>query len=385
VPSALRQISVVGRFIPGYPSNIVILCTASTVVLLAALLLAAPVSSAAPAAGLGSKAPDADRFELREGVVVDRGESRLFLMAPDGALEAVDLSTGESEWRSTEAALPLVLGRPGLLAMAESATPGRGLELVALDPASGEVRSRGRFELPALVSARIDDALGLSFRLQATGPAGQGSEDGVLDWGTLDWEYSQERVSGMPLPEKEASKGSLDLAGRLSVAAPGSAPSSANSATDALRIRALAVDEKADAQPAIELWGDQQLKVSEGEGARQFLSIDGAHVLVATRIERSDSTDSGQPTPKQLMMERYRWTLYERSGARLGSASSPVAYAPFFVTEGRVVHEVRPMGWVEGEKKVENGLRLRAVDLGSGVEMWTRDLRDTAYRGPFPP
>lgn len=373
MPSAQRSISIVGRFIPGYPANIVIL-RASSALLLALLLLALLLLALVAAPLSAAEGPHPDRFELREGVVVERGADRLFLMAPDGALEALDLSTGEPDWRSTEAALPLVLGRSGLLAMAESTAPGRELELVTLDPSSGDVRSQGRFELPAPVSARIDDALGLRFHLRAASPSEPGSDGADT---LLAWQYSQERVSGMPLPEQAGSEG-LSLAGRLSVAVPSSGTPAPGKGV--LEISALPGAGKAEARPDIELRGDQRLEVSGGEKARQFLSVDGEHVLVSIRIELPESAEPGQ-----LMMERYRWTLYERSGVRLGSASSPVSYAPFFVAGGRVVHEVRPMGWVEGEKRIENGLRLRSVDLGSGVEMWTRDLRDTTYRGPFPP
>jgi hypothetical protein len=59
--------------------------------------------------------------------------------------------------------------------------------------------------------------------------------------------------------------------------------------------------------------------------------------------------------------------------------------APFVVSGSRIVYVAQPAMRVEGKKMIEEPLRLRALDLKTGAEMWTALVTDTAYRGPFPP
>jgi len=106
------------------------------------------------------------------------------------------------------------------------------------------------------------------------------------------------------------------------------------------------------------------------EVQNRFLSADGRHVLVST------------PTGNDTDWERYTLTVYERgTGKRLGEFKSHVSTVPFFVTDSRVVFETGPYT----RQSVEEPPKIRAVDLTSGKEVWSKEVRDPEYRGPFPP
>ena len=75
----------------------------------------------------------------------------------------------------------------------------------------------------------------------------------------------------------------------------------------------------------------------------------------------------------------------DAAGSRLGSFRNAAAYAPFYVSDGLVVFVTQPRARLQGEILVEEPLSLRAVSLANGVELWSHAVRDTQFRGPFPP
>jgi hypothetical protein len=106
----------------------------------------------------------------------------------------------------------------------------------------------------------------------------------------------------------------------------------------------------------------------------QFLSADGRHVLSSKRI----ANDS--------VWEKYRWTIYDRgTGERVGEFRNHLPLAPFFVLDSQVIYETGPYLRQTKKRLVDEPLKIRAVDLQKGQELWSRQVRDTIYRGPFPP
>ena len=81
----------------------------------------------------------------------------------------------------------------------------------------------------------------------------------------------------------------------------------------------------------------------------------------------------------------YRWTLSTRDGTALGEMISETSYLPFEVQD-RVLLFVTGLRLTnnKGEVSVEMPT-LVAFDLAKGARIWTREIRDTVYRGPFPP
>jgi len=111
--------------------------------------------------------------------------------------------------------------------------------------------------------------------------------------------------------------------------------------------------------------------LSEEGHTIRYPSADGRHLLVSRRTGSDPD---------------YEWVIFSlETGQRAATLHHPSPGARFFLADGLLVHEVRPAsGLVEG-RAIEEPLALRAVDLASGRERWKRPLRDTAYRGPYPP
>jgi hypothetical protein len=106
----------------------------------------------------------------------------------------------------------------------------------------------------------------------------------------------------------------------------------------------------------------------------QILSADGGHVLASERV----ADDS--------VWEKYLWTIYDRStGEPIGEFRTFRSLAPFFVSDSMVIYETPPAARQVQGNLIEEPLKIRAVDLSTGREVWSREVRDTAYRGPFPP
>jgi len=68
----------------------------------------------------------------------------------------------------------------------------------------------------------------------------------------------------------------------------------------------------------------------------------------------------------------------------LGSFPAEVSMSPFVVIGKRLIHVAQTGLLAEGGKLIEQPLRLRAVDLTTGRELWTREILDPEFRGQIP-
>lgn len=314
------------------------------------LLVAASAAVAQP----GSDPPDGDAT-LRDGVVVDSLRSVLYLMSPEGGVDAVDVVTGQVLWRTPAAAKPLYLQGVLLVAQGES---GEGeesageLEIVVLHTElEGEVLRRIAVPLPEDVRPAIDDTLGRSFRIRAE----RRLPVGVI----VSWLYVERTVRGVPPGADEDPE--LRREGAFTVAA----GSGQFTVLDAEEVAAL------PGPPDLEVPSDERLDNVPG---RQFFSSDRGNVLASERLA----------DPRAY--RRYRWTIYHRgSGDLVGELRHPASVAPLMVAGSIFLYETRPvLRRVDGEWLAEP-LMVRAADALSGLEIWALEVRDTEYRGPVPP
>jgi hypothetical protein len=102
----------------------------------------------------------------------------------------------------------------------------------------------------------------------------------------------------------------------------------------------------------------------------QFASPDGAYVLASQRVA------------DDRVWDKYLWTIYQRNGTRVGEHHTHAAFAPFAV-QGSVLLYVTEPFQLRGEEA--QPMKLRAVDLKTGREIWARQVGDPKFRGPFPP
>jgi len=300
---------------------------------------------------------------LLEGVVIAPRLGTAYLMRPGGGINAVDLASGAVRWRSDSAAKPLALAGDRLIAQADS-RGANALELVALDARSGAARDSVRISLPEGIAATVVDTAASSFRVQADTSGTQL---------VVRWESTVNAPAQGYLPADD--EGQAPTGGPTVVA--GSAVLDLASASlrvkdePAVRLASSATLSRA----ALE---ELQAPAVAGASGRQLLSADGRHVLVTEPMKGAGST-----------LYRHQWTVYERaSGARLGSVPALVSAAPFLVV-GKTLYHVAPAHAVvrEGRERgfAEHPAALRAVNLATGAEVWTKAVGETSFRGPFPP
>ena len=279
-------------------------------------------------------AQSAGSFELRNGVVVDSTAGKAYFMSPEGGIEALDLKSGNILWRSTAAARPISVSAAGLLAQVESSAPGR-LELAVLD-VSGRALKTASLTLPQGVEAPVVDGLSHRFRVRASSVGGQIQ----VDWQSMIIAPRGALIrDGSEVPQLTSGGFALD-------------PASGAVSGVATRPGGLAF-------PSVQV-GDQ------------YLSADGNYRLATTPSAGS-------------IPDLYEWSLFDAAGSQVGRIDVRGPYAPFHVMGGVVVVVTPPGGYLQGEEWIEERLALRGLSLATGLELWSHEIRDSAYQGPYPP
>jgi hypothetical protein len=319
--------------------------------------------------------PVTSAVELRPGVVIDAQRRVMYVMNVKGGVDAVGLNRGELVWHSDEAARPVASNTQSLIAQSEPAKAGtreaapatNELLVRVLDVRTGRRRFAIAHALPPGIRANVVGTAEGTFTVRAlTTPTDA----------TLAWEYDEAPLQGVR-------PGALDVdaAPADRRAPPEAAAARAPTASGALRIDLASgkVAPLASAGPlALSQTQQRRLDVAAAERVAsvtgdQFLSSDGRHVLASERI----ADDS--------IWDKYQWTIIERSsGRRVGSLRDYRSHAPFMVVGTTIYYETGPVERRTGGGVIQEPLRIRAVDLVKGAQLWIRDVRDTTYRGPFP-
>ena len=285
-------------------------------------------------------------------------------MNPEGGSDAIGLGRGELLWHSNDAARPVAAGADVLVAQAESRTPTNQLQLRTLDPRTGRRRLAATHTLPAGTRATVVDTHEGEFNLRGRATSAEA---------TLSWEFVSRPLQGV-------NPGALDIinpptervdkpAQRAAAALPSN---SGVIRIDLTSGRASDVSGQAGFERGrtADVPIEQRLPSVTGE---QFSSVDGRHVMTSERI----ADDS--------VWEKYQWTVFERqSGRRLGTLRDYRSHAPFIVVGSSILYETGPFERRTDREVVSEPLRLRAVDLTKGVLLWSRQIRDTKYRGTLP-
>jgi len=299
------------------------------------------------------------RVALREGLIVHPTDDVAYVMTPQGGIAAIDLLTGTRRWTSDAAAKPLALSGALLVGQVEPRTAAqmRRLELVALDTRErGAASRRNATELPAGVRATIGETI--LGRMVSTGRADAG---GVL----VTWQYLPREIKG----QDEGDEVRPAIAGAVAAQRTGAVRMSLS--TGAMT--------RADAPagmipPASSTWlvasNRRTAAAPSAPTVTQYESADGKHLLQSERIA-DDRT-----------WEKYRWTIVERAdGNKIGEMRSHLSFAPFVVRESTVVFETTP--YILG-RDVQPA-KLRGVNLQTGREAWSVEVREIVYRGEMPP
>jgi hypothetical protein len=324
--------------------------------------------------------------ELSPGVVIDPDRREAYVMSPEGGIVAVDLAQGTEIWRSQEAAKPLALAGDLLIGQAETRGPADDLAIVALDRSKkGAPVTRSSVPMPPGVQPMLAQSMNRTFVARAQPGPNEAS---------ISWEFVQRPLRGIAPDPLEVLPGEAPPA---VFAAPAPGPTTAgpgdvvepgaeivtrgtfrmdlgNGSVTPMSVETGAVPTLAPAGPgfaaAADVASDEYLP---GVPEPQFLSADGRHVMHSERL--ADDT----------VWDKYRWTLYDRNGQRVGELRTHMSYAPFVVSGSQVIHQTSPYALRSGSDFVEEPLQIRAIDLSTGKLVWSQPVRDTTDREPPPP
>lgn len=319
--------------------------------------------------------PTMGAFQLRPGVIVDADRRIAYVMSAEGGIDAVELAQGTRVWSTKQAAKPLALKDDRLISQAEVSGAGNELQIVILDTQQrGRRVVAGTMALPAGVKVSIDETLNSSF------VAGSRALEGDA---IVSWEHSAHPISGVP-PGMEETMGGIPPGeeGALNLAAlparEAARPLATTSGTFQIDLSSGATSPfQPEAVPVALGLRPAVLTVESrvpGVSGVQFLSADRRHALSSQRI----ADDS--------VWDKYRLTIFDHgTGKSVGEFKSHLSLVSFFVLGSKVIYETGPYVRRTGQGMVEEPLKIRAVDLRTGQELWSWQVRDTTFSGAFPP
>lgn len=360
----------------------------SHLVLISTLFMTSLASAAGPSV-----------FELVSGVVVDQANSRVYAMHPEMSVEALDLANGNRIWISPDAEKPLWVQGSTVYAQETTVSASGNLDILMLDAATGGSQTqRIEIDLPAGVVPWIDRPGGKKFDVRF-----EKLDDRVsVRWRYIDQSKVSKPAPDAPPPSVRREQGALLFNPADNTMAPvpddqvsvlGRSPSRITALVDSgalaepfwLLDGMAAFIEEIPGKPGmraiiLKRWDaatgealDDEL-LFDGRVVAGRLSADGQHYLVVSAAGRSEA---GRPL--------YQWTIFSlATGERVTELTFNRSAAPFSVADGSLLVVNPPYGHKVDDEWVEVAPSVRRLDLQSGSELWTVEIRDTFYRGPFP-
>jgi len=303
-------------------------------------------------------------FQLIPGVIVTSDRSQAYVMNAKGGIDAIDLSQGTVVWTTKEASKPLGLQGNLLISQVEPSRANNKLDVVALNiQERGKQMVAGSVKLSDGVTVSIDETLDSSFVVRVQ-PSGENT--------VFSWDYIEHPIQGIPPDDPESSEMSLEVMPEAAADLKASGALRMNLKSG--KISSLPKGTKSFAPAPSALTSVVAEERIAGVTGDQFDSADGRHILSSERI----ANDS--------VWEKYRWTIFNRStGERLGEIKSHVSASPFFIADSKVIYETTPSLRQTKSGLVEEPAKIKAVDFNTGQELWSKQIRDTTFRGPYPP
>jgi outer membrane protein assembly factor BamB len=315
---------------------------------------------------------DRDVFVLTEGVEVDTNSGRIYAMSPDGQVRAFAVSSGAQVWATADAAKPIGFAGNRVIAQVESSGTGNNLKIVALDPSTGKSTVRGSMALPSHINAAVDNTPKGQFLAVAT------PSDGSA---VVTWAYEARSHRSLP----PGTRSELPTPRSSSPAA--AVPQELNSGAFRLNLATGAVATvDSGVSSILRPGGTLRELVESGErtGASRTASGEGG-VDAAVSVDGRDILAS-KLTGKTADLEKYTLTVLSRAtNETLGSFKSMESLVPFIVVGTNVIYQSNGYAARNGDRMEEYSPEINCVDLHTGKVLWSHPVRDTSYRGNFPP
>jgi hypothetical protein len=319
-------------------------------------------------------------FGMLPGVVVDPAAEHLYLMNPHGGIDAVELASGNLLWTSQAAGKPLAVFDDRLAVQAEAVPGSRSLPIILLDTKSGRIVSSIAVPMPpGVMPPSIDDRMGTSSSVEA-----RVEHDGLL----VRWTLSSRGVSPIQRPVSVRNDSGATLINLQTLTA---VPLTSDDLAEATLRSKTSSD-------TTRLSGTEGLYFQPRPAGGFLVSVKlGPASAGQDAVMKRWNADSGEPlrdidlgpgfvdssvSADHLMFlairrtpagSGYLWSIYTiANGDRVAELRMPDSSAQsFFVWHSILI--------------VRASDELHGVDLKTGTQIWTRALRDTSYRGSYPP
>jgi hypothetical protein len=115
------------------------------------------------AGSIAQAAKNEAAFEFAQGVIVDPAAAAVYVMSPEGGIDAVSVSGGAVLARTAQGAKPLLLYDGSLLAQAERKDGSNTLSLAGLSTKDLKPLFLVDVPLPSGIAASVNDRLGATF------------------------------------------------------------------------------------------------------------------------------------------------------------------------------------------------------------------------------
>ncbi len=338
-----------------------------------AMLAQAAAAPTAPApAGLRAVAPVENTTKpivLRDGVLLDLTSGSVILMQPKkaekkaSAVEAVQIESGQSIWIAEGSDKPLDVSAGRVITQVAMEDLSQ-LKLSILSVDTGKIVAEGERSLPLGIKASIDESVEGTYLMRASSRS---------DQSMVTWSFRPRRLRGVrpgagPDTDSDAESNTPDDSPARVRATSGMFSLDLNTAQmEAVNVGApgiLALDGSE---------GQTEEVILEGVEGEQFASLDGEHII------------SSVLTGDDTIFEKYTLSVYEKeSKEKIGQLKSHLAFVPLAVVKGQFVAMFEPQTRRVENQLVETPLQVRTYGT-NGELKWSRPVRDTTFRGPFPP
>jgi photosystem II stability/assembly factor-like uncharacterized protein len=333
--------------------------------------------AAAPAPAATKPSPEAPSkpaeaamkvFLLRPGALVDRGRQLLYIMAPNGGIEALKLANGEVAWATKDGAKPVAVVGDVLVTQAAPTAGANALKMVILSCENGKVVTTGSMGLPEGVRPSIQSTPHRTFSVAAAPVAG--GREAVVSWQVIE------------RPKRALPPGTKDV-----LPGPGGGAAAPPAAAGVPATHGVFKVNLADGTTAPHEGPAPQAfaplppapRIPDVPGP-QLRSADGRHVLArdpAGAPKRDAEGPPGLPWRSMVVFDQATKGLVGKFPTQLQPLS-------FFVDGPRIVFETAP--FARGPRgSDEEPAKVRAVDLETGKEVWSRPVREDVDRNAAVP
>jgi len=338
--------------------------------------------------------------QFSPGVIVAPHAAVVYYMNPRGGIDAAALSSGKLLWSTDHASKPLLLYHDLLIAQAEVSTQRHHLS-IAVIPITDFGKNVRQFDVPISpgVHASVDDHLGASFRVSA-----RMDDDDII----ISWDSHQQPVSHMVSATDARSKGRsfsgiarINLRnGSIENVDPDELPNALKHSlpdkvtqlmkTENLHeppwhvgsvLAAISRNKNGSSRVVLKRWhynsGDSMPTITLFDDGRTIRerSVDGRYILASRLARAGDDT-----------AEAYVWSLFSlETGARVAEFGHPSPSGRFLIVGSTMLEMLGRSASLTQGKWVAKPLRLQATSIDTGTNLWVHPIRDTSYRGPYPP